>query len=63
MLVDIEEGRPTEARHTIGDLVERAVRRGLPAPALTAALAGLEAYEISRSSRAAEPGGPPARPR
>ena len=38
MLVDMEEGRPTEGEHTIGDLVERAARRGVAAPILTAAL-------------------------
>ena len=53
ILVDVEEGRPTEAAHTIGDLVERAGRRGLAVPLLTAALGALEAYEVARSSRAA----------
>jgi hypothetical protein len=27
MLIDMEDGSPTEGEHTIGDLVERAVRR------------------------------------
>jgi 2-dehydropantoate 2-reductase len=45
MLVDMEEGRPTEGGHTIGDLVERAARRGVAAPILTAALCNLQAYE------------------
>jgi len=48
MLVDMEEGRPTEGGHTIGDLVERAARRGVAAPILTAALCNLQAYEQGR---------------
>jgi 2-dehydropantoate 2-reductase len=51
MLVDMEEGRPTEGRHTIGDLVERAARRGVAAPILTAALCNLQTYELSRLAR------------
>jgi 2-dehydropantoate 2-reductase len=50
MLIDIEEGRPTEGEHTIGDLVERAKRRGLNTPILSAALCNLQAYEINRSN-------------
>ena len=49
MLVDMEEGRPTEGEHTIGDLVERATRRGVPVPLLTAARCSLQAYELTRS--------------
>jgi 2-dehydropantoate 2-reductase len=52
MLVDMEEGRPTEGEHTIGDLVSRAARRGMPTPILTAALCSLQAYELAR-----QPGG------
>jgi 2-dehydropantoate 2-reductase len=48
MLVDMEEGRPTEGAHTIGDLVECAARRGVAAPILTAALCNLQAYELGR---------------
>jgi 2-dehydropantoate 2-reductase len=48
MLVDMEQGRPTEGGHTIGDLVSRAARRGIPAPILGAALCNLQAYEIDR---------------
>jgi 2-dehydropantoate 2-reductase len=44
----MEEGRPTEGEHTIGDLVEHAVRRGVPVPILTAALCNLQAYELRR---------------
>jgi len=51
MLVDMEEGRPTEGGHTIGDLVERAARRGVAAPILTAALCNLQAYELGRLAR------------
>lgn len=48
ILVDMEEGRPTEGEHTIGDLVERANRRGIPVPTLTAARCNLQTYEINR---------------
>ncbi|TAJ24949.1 MAG: hypothetical protein EPO64_08855, partial [Nitrospirae bacterium] len=48
MLVDMEQGRPTEGGHTIGDLVSRAARRGIAAPILGAALCNLQAYEIDR---------------
>jgi ketopantoate reductase len=51
MLVDMEEGRPTEGRHTIGDLVERAAQRGVAAPILTAALCNLQAYELGPLAR------------
>lgn len=48
MLIDMEEGRPTEGEHTIGDLVDRAARRGIDAPILAAARCNLQAYEINR---------------
>lgn len=48
MLIDMEEGRPTEGEHTIGDLVDRAARRGVRAPILTAARCNLQAYDINR---------------
>ena len=51
ILVDMEEGRPTEGEHTIGDLVERATRRGVAVPILTAALRNLQAYELGRALR------------
>ncbi len=51
MLIDMENDRPTEGEHTIGDLVERAMRAGVNAPILSAALCNLQAYEISRSVR------------
>jgi 2-dehydropantoate 2-reductase len=53
ILVDMEEGRPTEGEHTIGDLVQRAARRGVPVPILTAALCNLQAYELRREERSA----------
>jgi 2-dehydropantoate 2-reductase len=51
MLVDIEDGRPTEGEHTIGDLVDRVTRRGVSVPILNAARCNLQAYEINRSRR------------
>jgi 2-dehydropantoate 2-reductase len=50
MLIDIEDGRPTEGEHTIGDLMERATRCGVSTPILSAALCNLQAYEINRSN-------------
>lgn len=49
ILIDMEEGRKTEGEHTIGDLVDRAMRRGLAVPILTAARCNLQAYELKRS--------------
>jgi len=49
ILIDMEDGRPTEGEHTIGDLAERAARFGISAPLLTAARCNLQAYEINRS--------------
>jgi 2-dehydropantoate 2-reductase len=51
MLIDMEEGRPTEGEHTIGDMVERAARAGVSAPILGAARCNLQVYEISRGDR------------
>ena len=48
MLIDMEDGRPTEGEHTIGDLAERAAQAGISAPLLAAARCNLQAYEISR---------------
>ena len=50
MLIDMEDGRPTEGEHTIGDLAERAAQAGINAPLLTAARCNLQAYELNRSS-------------
>lgn len=47
MLVDMEERRQTEAEHVIGDLVSRAMQKGVSAPILTAALCNLQAYQIN----------------
>jgi 2-dehydropantoate 2-reductase len=49
MLIDMEDGRPTEGEHTIGDLADHAVRVGVSAPLLTAARCALQTYEINRS--------------
>jgi len=49
ILVDMEEGRSTEGEHTIGDLVDRAARRGRAVPILTAARCNLQAYELNRT--------------
>jgi 2-dehydropantoate 2-reductase len=51
MLIDMEDGRPTEGEHTIGDIVERAARAGVSAPILCAARCNLQAYEINRGAR------------
>ncbi len=51
MLIDMEDGRPTEGEHTIGDLADRAARAGVNAPLLTAARCNLQAYEISRNHK------------
>ena len=50
LLIDMEEGRPTEGEHTVGDLAGRAVKAGISAPLLTAARCNLQAYEINRSN-------------
>jgi 2-dehydropantoate 2-reductase len=51
MLIDMEEGRPTEGEHTIGDMVERAKRANVSVPILNAARCSLETYEINRANR------------
>jgi ketopantoate reductase len=50
MLIDMEDGRPTEGVHTIGDMAGYAVRTNVSAPILTAALCNLQAYEINRNN-------------
>ena len=50
LLVDMEDGPPTEGEHTIGDIAERAVQAGISAPLLAAARCHLQAYEINRSN-------------
>jgi 2-dehydropantoate 2-reductase len=60
MLYDIENGRPTEAEHILGDLVLRADRLGVEVPILRAALCNLQIYEARRArsarSRRLDPG-------
>jgi 2-dehydropantoate 2-reductase len=51
ILIDIEDGRPTEGEHTVGDLAERVARMGISAPLLAAARCNLQTYEINRSSQ------------
>jgi 2-dehydropantoate 2-reductase len=51
MLYDMENGRPTEAEHIIGDMVRRADRLGVAAPILRAALCNLQIYEARRQPR------------
>ena len=53
MLIDMDDGRPTEGEHTIGDLVARSAQRGLGAPIL-AALCNLQGYEINRVHQAGQ---------
>jgi 2-dehydropantoate 2-reductase len=50
ILIDMEDGRPTEGEHTIGDLVARAAQAGVNTPILSAALCNLQAYEITRGN-------------
>lgn len=50
LLIDVEDGRPTEGEHTIGDLSERAERQGVSAPLLAAARLNLQTYEIKRGA-------------
>jgi 2-dehydropantoate 2-reductase len=48
ILRDVEQGRPTEGDHTIGELVRRATGRGIPVPLLQAALCNLQVHEFRR---------------
>jgi 2-dehydropantoate 2-reductase len=48
MLIDMEDGRPTEGEHTIGDMAGYAARANVSAPFLRAALCNLQVYEINR---------------
>jgi 2-dehydropantoate 2-reductase len=50
MLIDMEQGRPTEGEHTIGDMAGHAARANLSAPILNAALCNLQVYEINRNN-------------
>ena len=53
ILFDIENGRPTEGEHVVGDLVRRADRHGVEVPILRAALCNLQIYEARRQSSTA----------
>jgi len=57
ILIDMEEGRTTEAEHTIGDLVERAGQRGMVVPILMAARSNFQAYKITRAAPSPNPTG------
>ena len=48
ILSDIENGRPTEGEHIVGDLVRRADRLGLEAPILRAALCAVQVCDARR---------------
>src|SRR3954469_8046996 len=45
MLRDIERSGPTEGKHVLGDMVERAGRMGVPTPLLRLARSHVAAYE------------------
>ena len=49
MLIDMEDGRPTEGEHTIGDMAGYAARANVSTPILSAALCNLQVYEINRN--------------
>lgn len=51
MLRDIERGGPTEADHTLGDMVVRASVHGVTAQYLRLAYSHMQAYEIRRKAR------------
>jgi 2-dehydropantoate 2-reductase len=48
MLRDVEDGKPTEGAHIVGDLVRRAEAKGLDTPILRCARTALEVYEAKR---------------
>ncbi|MCX7382541.1 MAG: ketopantoate reductase family protein [Alphaproteobacteria bacterium] len=52
MLRDIERDAPTEGEHTIGDMVRRARRYGVPTPFLDIAYCMVDAYEARRAREA-----------
>jgi 2-dehydropantoate 2-reductase len=51
MLYDVENRRPTEADHMLGDLVRRADRLGIEVPIPRVALCNLQIYEARRSTQ------------
>ena len=48
MLRDVEDGKPTEGAHIVGDLVDRAEAKGIDTPILRCARTALEVYEAKR---------------
>ncbi len=48
MLRDVEDGKPTEGDHVVGDLVRRAEAKGVDTPILRCARTVLETYEAKR---------------
>ena len=48
MLRDVEDGKPTEGDHIVGDLVRRAEAKGVDTPILRCARTALEVYEAKR---------------
>ena len=48
MLRDLETGKPTEADHILGDMIERATRHGIETPFLQTAYTHLQVYENQR---------------
>ena len=51
LLAEIENSRPTEGEHVVGDLVNRADRLGLDTPMLRASLCCLQIYESRRHAK------------
>jgi len=54
LLADIENGRPTEGEHVIGDLARRADGLGVEAPIARAALCSVQIYEARRRAKQAK---------
>lgn len=52
MLRDVEDGKPTEGAHIVGDLVARAEAKGVDVPILACARTALEVYEAKREKAA-----------
>ena len=48
MLRDVEDGKPTEGAHIVGDLVDRAEAKGIDTPILRCARTAPEVYEAKR---------------
>ena len=52
MLRDVEDGKPTEGDHIVGDLVRRAAEKGIDVPILRCANTALQTYEAKRCAAA-----------